>query len=160
MVHGTFPLAKFGFILLKQIANPIHKGIVFQAKRSSALRKYVCIPIAECFHTYDVRIRYPHENWSKMRKATLTDEKNAIETGAHIIAEIIMGFALFLVVFMEYKKYSRDEMNSENTDHREKMEFIAKLNMLECSLNKQNKQLDELFQFFSKLQFCLTQRNE
>ena len=68
MIHGTFPLAKFRVLLFKQIARPIHKKIVSSAKSNTILRKRVCIPLAESFHELDVRIRFFHEDWSKIKK--------------------------------------------------------------------------------------------
>ena len=159
MLHGTFPLAKFSFLILKQITKPIHKRIVVQAQRNYALRKYLCIPLAKCFHTCDVRIRYINHTWAKIGKVKLMDEKTAIVTGAHIIAELVAVSALFLILFIEYNKYTSTELENDDKVNKEKIAVNEKLQNIEHALEKQSKQLDELLKYFLQLRCCISRHN-
>ena len=45
MAIGAFPLAKLGFVLVKQISKPIANGIANRARKSKLFRNYICIPV-------------------------------------------------------------------------------------------------------------------
>ena len=159
MFHGTFPLAKFSFLILTQIAKPVHKKIVFQARKNYTLRKYLCIPLAECFHTCDFRIKYINHTWAKIGKVKLMDEKTAIETGAHIISELVVVFAVFIILFIEYNKYTSNELEHKDKHNMEKIALNEKLCNIEHALEKQSKHLDKLQQYFLKLRGCIHRHN-
>ena len=160
MIHGTFPLAKFGFILFKQIARPIHKKIVQSAKRNNILRKRLCIPLAESFYKLDVRIRFFHEDWSKIKKVRLTDEKSAIDTGAYIIAELITILGIFIAIFYEYKDYSKCKLDLENKDYKDHMALHETICKLEDCIDNQSKEVNELYLLFEQLQLCMYKENQ
>ena len=159
MLHTTFPLAKFSFLILTQITKPIHKRIVVQAQRHHTLRKYLCIPLAEWFRTCDVRIRYINHTWAKKGKVKLMDEKTAIETGAHIIAELVTVSAVLLILFIEYNKYTSNELENDDKENKEKIAVNEKLRNIEDSLETQSKQLDELLKYFLQLRGCIYRHN-
>ena len=84
MVVGAFPLAKLGFVLVKQISKPIANGIANRARKSKTFRDYVCIPVAQFFHWYDVKVRMRALQLGKVSSVPKLDEKKAIETGAQV----------------------------------------------------------------------------
>lgn len=47
MVAGAFPLAKLGYLGLRQVSKPIASQLKEGAKRSQLFRRYVCVPIAQ-----------------------------------------------------------------------------------------------------------------
>ena len=53
---AAFPLAKLGFLVIKQISKPIAQGFARRAKQSRIFREYICIPIAQFYHWYDVKV--------------------------------------------------------------------------------------------------------
>jgi len=57
MAVGAFPLAKLGFLAVKQISKPIANAIAKRARGSRVFREYICIPVAQLFHWYDVKVR-------------------------------------------------------------------------------------------------------
>ena len=89
MAIGAFPLAKLGFVLVKQISKPIANGIASRARKSKLFRNYICIPVAQFFHWYDVKIRMRVLNLGKVTSVPKLDEKKAIETGAQVISYFI-----------------------------------------------------------------------
>ena len=160
MIHGTFPLAKFGFLLFKQITRPIHKKIVLSAKRNKILRKRLCIPLAESFYKLDVRIRFFHEDWSKLKKVHITDEKSAIDTGAYIMAELITMLGIVIVIFYEYKDYSKCKLDLEDKDYKDRMALHENICRLEGCIDNQSKQLNELYLLFEQLQLCIYKEHQ
>ena len=86
MAIGAFPLVKLGILLVKQISKPIANGVASRAEKSKAFRNYVCIPIAQLFHLYDVKVRMRVLNLGKVSKEKVPklNEKKAIETGAQV----------------------------------------------------------------------------
>ena len=160
MIHGTFPLAKFGFLLFKQITRPIHKKIVLNAKRNKILRKRLCIPLAKSFYKLDVRIRFFHEDWSKLKKVHITDEKSAIDTGAYIMAELITIIGIIPVILFEFKDYSKSTLELENKHYKDNMVLNETISNLEDRIDNQSKQVDELYVLFEQLQSCICERNK
>ena len=84
MAIGAFPLAKLGFVLVKQISKPIANGIANRARKSKLFRNYICIPVAQLFHWYDVKVRMRVLNLGKVSNVPKLDEKKAIETGSQV----------------------------------------------------------------------------
>ena len=84
MAIGAFPLAKLGLVVIKQISKPIANGIAARARKSRIFRNYVCIPIAQFFHWYDVKVRMRVLNLGKVSTVPKLDEKKAIETGSQV----------------------------------------------------------------------------
>ena len=160
MIHGTFPLAKFGVLLFKQIARPIHKKIVSSAKSNTILRKRLCIPLAESFHKLDVRIRFFHEDWSKIKKVKLMDEKSAIDTGAYIMAELITMLGIITVILFECKDYSNTTLELENKHYKDNIVLHGTICKLEDRIDNQSKQVDDLYVLFEQLQSCICKRNQ
>ena len=78
---GPFPLAKLGFLVVKQISKPIATGLARRAKTSLFFRDWVCIPVAQLFHWYDVQVRMRILNLGKATSVPKLNEQRAIETG-------------------------------------------------------------------------------
>ena len=87
------------------------------------------------------------------------DEKTAIVTGAHIIAELVAVSAVVLILFIEYNKYTSIELENDDKANKEKVAINEKLQNIEHAMQKQSKQLDELLQYFLKLRGCIYRHN-
>ena len=159
MIHGTFPLAKFTFLTIKQIINPIHKAIVTGARNNNVLRNYMCLPLAKWYTICDIRIRYRHQNWRKVQKEAITDEKNAIENGAYILAEITMGITIIIIFFVEYKSNYTKDVNYEIVKRKEENTIMERLKGLEETVHRQSIQLDQLSQLLMQLHASISKRN-
>ena len=53
----AFPLAKLGVLVVKQISKPLAKRIAGRAKKSKMFRDWVCVPLAQGFHFYEVKFK-------------------------------------------------------------------------------------------------------
>jgi len=91
MAVGAFPAAKLGLVLIKQISKPIANGIANRARKSKRFREWFCIPVAQFFHWYDVKVRMRVLNLGKVTSVPKLDEKKAIETGAQLLSEFYPG---------------------------------------------------------------------
>ena len=125
---AAFPLAKLGVLLVKQVSKPIAAAVSRRAKKSPFFRNYVCIPVAQGFHLFDVKVRmrqgakfHKREkkstprlvfrilNLGKVTKVPKLNEDKAIEEGAQLLSEIvILSIAAGLVTF-EYRRSSEKE---------------------------------------------------
>ena len=68
MVAPAFPLAKLGFIVIKQVSKPLANAVAKRAKNSKIFRNYVVLPIAQFFHWADVKVRMRILNLGKVTK--------------------------------------------------------------------------------------------
>ena len=87
---GPLPLVKLGFLLVKQVmvvvelvvvkvivmrkeiifvyplysqvSKPFSKAIAARARKSPLFRNYVCIPVAQLYHFYEVSISFQPQN--------------------------------------------------------------------------------------------------
>lgn len=144
MAVGAFPLFKLGFLLIKQISKPIANTIAKRAKSSRIFREYVCIPTAQLFHWYDVRVRMRILNLGKATTVPKLNEQKAIETGSQLLSElIIFGFASGILVF-EYNRQSENEEIKKEKAEREKAYLLDRLETLELTMEKQSAQMREL----------------
>ena len=99
MAVGAFPLAKLGFVLIKQISKPIANYIATRARKNKLFGNYVCIPVAQFFHWYDVKVRMRALNLGKVSSVAKLDEKKAIETGAQV-NYVFLDFHVFSNIVM------------------------------------------------------------
>ena len=159
MAYGTFPFAKFAFLMVKQITNPIHKAIVRHAKKSNILRNYMCLPLAKWYTLFDIRIRYRHQNWKRIQKEAIPDEKNAIETGAYILAEVFMALVISSIIFVEYESYHTKDLKHKVENEEEENSLSERLKGLEDTVHKQSIQLDQLSKILSQLRAIISVRN-
>ncbi|TRY63060.1 hypothetical protein TCAL_07948 [Tigriopus californicus] len=144
MAVGAFPLAKLGLLLIKQISKPIANGIARRAKASRIFRTYVCIPTAQLFHWYDVKVRMRLLNLGKATVIPKLNEEKAIETGSQLLSEmIILGIASTVLIF-EYNRSSEKEEAKQEQIEREKAYLVDKVENLELTLEKQTVEIKEL----------------
>ena len=75
----VFPLAKLGVLAVKQISKPIAKRISAVANRSRLFKEWVCIPVAQVFHSAEVKIKLRLLGVGKASKVPKLSEKDAVE---------------------------------------------------------------------------------
>lgn len=144
MAIGAFPLAKLGFVLIKQITKPIANSIAKRARASRIFRHYICLPPAQFFHWYDVKIRMRVLNLGKVSSVPKLDEKKAIETGAQLLSEGILVAVAAAIVIYEYNRSTQKEEEKQKQIEQEKTELKDRVQDLEFAVEKQSTQLKEL----------------
>ena len=75
----AFPLAKLGVLAVKQISKPIAKRISAAANRSRLFKDWICVPLAQLFHSAEVKIKLRLLGVGKATKVPKMSEKDAVE---------------------------------------------------------------------------------
>ena len=68
MVAPAFPLAKLGFLAIKQISKPLANVVANRGRKSKIFRNFVVLPVAQFFHFLDVKVRMRILNLGKVTK--------------------------------------------------------------------------------------------
>ena len=68
MVAPAFPLAKLGFLAIKQISKPLANAVANRGRKSKIFRNFVVLPVAQFFHFLDVKVRMRILNLGKVTK--------------------------------------------------------------------------------------------
>ena len=68
MVAPAFPLAKLGFLAIKQISKPLANAVANRGRKSKFFRNFVVLPVAQFFHWLDVKVRMRILNLGKVTK--------------------------------------------------------------------------------------------
>lgn len=144
MAVGAFPVAKLGLVLIKQISKPIANSIAGRARKSKVFRNYICIPVAQFFHWYDVKVRMRVIGLGKVTSVPKLDEKKAIETGAQLLSEAILIVIGSAIVIFEYRRSAlKDEAKAEALE-KEKEDVRNQITNLEFTVERQSVQIKEL----------------
>jgi len=143
---GAFPLAKLGFLLIKQVAKPVAKSIAASAKQSRLFRDYVCIPVAQLFHFYEVRVKMKALNLGagKVTKVPKLSEAKAVEQGAEILSEMIILSIASAILIYEYNRSSEKDAAKEAKLKADRESIKNKIFELELRVEKQSTQIRSL----------------
>jgi len=146
MVAGAaFPVAKLGFLLIKQVSKPIAKQIAARAKNSRLFREYVCIPVAQLFHWYEIKMKMRMLNiGGKVTKVPKLNDAKAVEQGAEILSEFIIISIASAILIYEYNRSKEKEDAKETARVQDTEKIKNKIFELEFKQEKQTTQIREL----------------
>jgi len=145
MVAAAFPVAKLGFLLVKQVAKPIAKSIAARARNSRLFREYICIPVAQAFHWYEIKLKMRMMNvGGKVTKVPKLNETKAIEQGSEILSEFILLSLASVILIYEYNRSKEKDDAKENALAAERERLKNKMFELEFKIEKQTVQIREL----------------
>ena len=143
----VFPLAKLGVLIVKQVSKPIAQKITVVARKSTIFRRWVCVPLGQLLHFYEVKLKMRILNMANLNVTRIPklNEKEAMEQGSEVLSELlILGIAIAVLVH-EYKK-SKEEKLEEEREVKEVNEFINRsLVQLELKIDQHNELLCTLF---------------
>ena len=83
------------------------------------------------------------------------EEKNAIDAGAHIISEIVVGITIFLLIFLEYSRYAKRSKKLLIKSKEDNIMLNAKICKIEYTVQEHAKCLEELLHFTLQLRDCV-----
>jgi len=142
---AAFPVAKLGFLLIKQVSKPIAKQIAARSKNSRLFREYVCIPVAQLFHWYEIKMKMRMLNiGGKVTKVPKLNEAKAIEQGAEILSEMIIISIASAILIYEYNRSKEKEDAKESAKAKDMDKIKNKIFELEFKQEKQTTQIREL----------------
>jgi len=102
----AFPLAKLAVVAVRQASRPLARVVENLAHRSSTFRNMVCLPLAQFYHYYEVKLRLAALNLGigKVTKVAKLSEEKAVQQASEIFSEaLILGLVVTILVH-EYKK--------------------------------------------------------
>jgi len=143
---APLPLLKLGFLLIKQVSKPLSKRIAAGARQSALFKNYVCMPIAQIYHFYEVRLKMSalQLGGGKVTKVPKLSETKAVEQGSEMLAElIILGIASSLLIY-EYNRSSEKEQAKEAKLKADREMIKNKIFDLENKMEEQSMQIRSL----------------
>lgn len=142
---AAFPVAKLGFLLIKQVSKPIAKVLATRARNSLFFRTYVCIPVAQLFHWYEIKLKMRMLNiGGKVTKVPKLNEAKAIEQGSEILSEVIILSIAAAILIYEYNRSKEKEDAKELAKTQEAERIKNKIFEMEFKQDKQTTQIREL----------------
>jgi len=142
---AAFPIAKLGFLVIKQISKPIAKRIAASAKNSRIFRDWICIPTAQLFHWYEIQLKLRMLNvGGKATKVPKLNEAKAIEQGSEILSEFLLLSIASSILIYEYNRSSEKEAAKEEARKADQELIKNKVVELELKVERQTIQIKAL----------------
>ena len=129
-----------------QAAKPVAKYISNRAKESKVFRDWICMPIAQRAHIWEVKAKMRSLNLGSGRvtKVPPLSEAKAVEQGSELLSELIIySIASFIVVY-EYDRSSDKDQAKEAKLEADRQMIKGKITELEELVVKQNSRIEEL----------------
>eukprot|EP00092_Neocalanus_flemingeri_P088069 GFUD01111239.1.p1 GENE.GFUD01111239.1~~GFUD01111239.1.p1 ORF type:complete len:314 (+),score=96.66 GFUD01111239.1:49-990(+) len=143
---AAFPVAKLGFLLVRQVSKPLAKSVAARAKKSPFFRDWVCVPVAQLFHFYEVKMKMRALNLGtgKVTKVPKLTEAKAVEQGSEILSEAIIITIASTILIYEYNR-SKEKDDAKEVKLKADRESIKnKIFELELKVEKQSTQIRNL----------------
>ena len=143
---AAFPVAKLGFLLIRQVSKPLAKTVAARAKKSPLFKNWVCIPVAQLFHFYEVKMKMRALNLGtgKVTKVPKLTETKAVEQGAEILSEaIIISIASGILIYEYNRSKEKDDAKEEKLKG-DRESIKNKIFELELKVEKQSTQIRSL----------------
>jgi len=143
---AAFPVAKLGFLLVKQVSKPLAKSVAARAKKSPFFKNWVCIPVAQLFHFYEVKMKMRALNLGtgKVTKVPKLTEARAVEQGSEILSEFIIISIASAILVYEYNRSKEKEDAKEEKLKADRESIKNKIFELELKVEKQSTQIRNL----------------
>jgi len=143
---AAFPVAKLGFLLVKQVSKPLAKSVAARAKKSPFFKNWVCIPVAQLFHFYEVKMKMRALNLGtgKVTKVPKLTEAKAVEQGSEILSEFIIISIASAILIYEYNRSKEKEDAKEEKLKADRESIKNKIFELELKVEKQSTQIRNL----------------
>ncbi|KAH8388289.1 hypothetical protein KR093_002813 [Drosophila rubida] len=139
-----FPLAKLGFLLVKQIAKPITRILKQTATSNEKFRKYIVAPPAQIFHWIGVRSKMQMLGMNQPSHVPPLNKAMAIEMGSDLLSEIIvLTIGVSLIVFEFTRQARKDKLKHD--DHKAKrLKLFGELEELKDRVNGHIREIEYL----------------
>jgi len=142
----AFPLAKLGYMALKQAGKPLANYMKRRAKTSIFFRDRICIPVAQSYHRWETNVRMVNLGLSKPVKGSIKplNETLAVDLGAEMVGESMVFLIGAAVLYLEYWRQSR-KAEKEQKDEENYLKCLSEnITNLNIMVEKQDAQLREV----------------
>ncbi|VDK39061.1 unnamed protein product [Taenia asiatica] len=146
---GAFPIFKLGVLAVKQISRPIANRLKQKASHNGFFRRYLCIPSGQLYHIWNTRLKLKLLGLGKPKDVKRLPDENAAEVGAEILGECIMFSIGAFILFLEYRRQSKNEAEKERKARSELAVLQSAIHDLESRVAFQS---EALYQFSKRLE--------
>jgi len=142
----AFPLAKLAVVTVRQAGRPLARMVEKLANRSSAFRRMVCLPLAQFYHHYEVKMKLAALNLGvgKVTKVTKLSEEKAVKQASEIISEVTILGVVVVILVHEYKKSKAESEQLEAESKMAREEISERIFDLETQLEVNAEQIRNL----------------
>jgi len=143
---AAFPLAKLAVVTIRQAGRPLARMVERLANRSSAFRKMVCLPMAQFYHYYEVKMKLAALNLGvgKVTKVTKLSEEKAVKQASEIISEVSILGVVVVILVHEYRKSKAESEQMEAESRMAREEIKDRIFDLETQLEGNAEQIRNL----------------
>ena len=129
-----------------QDAKPVAKYISNRAKESKVFRDWICMPIAQRAHIWEVKAKMRSLNLGSGRvtKVPPLSEAKAVEQGSELLSELVIYSIASIIVVYEYNSSSEKDQAKEEKLAADRQMIKGKISQLEEMVSKQNTRIAEL----------------
>ncbi|VDM31810.1 unnamed protein product [Hydatigera taeniaeformis] len=146
---GPFPIFKLGILAVKQISRPVANRLKQKASCNGFFRKYLCIPSGQLYHVWNTRLKLKLLGLGKPKDVKRLPDESAAEVGAEILGECIMFSIGAFLLFLEYRRQSKNEVEKERKARSELESLQIAVQDLESRVAFQS---EALYQFSRRLE--------
>ncbi|ELU17213.1 hypothetical protein CAPTEDRAFT_210501 [Capitella teleta] len=143
-----FPLAKLGYLAVKQISKPLARSIKEKAKTSPFLRNYILLPPAQLYHFWECTFKMRLMGFRRVTEVAPLNEQMAVDQAAEILGEVVIYSVGAGIIFWEYRRQERNNRSKEDTQNdrlgsleEEVKEMGIQLEVQSAQLREMNRQL-------------------
>lgn len=140
----AFPVVKLGALLLKQVSKPLATALKNKAKKSYFFRTYICMPPAQMYHWWDVRLRMWSMNLGKPTQIPKLNESMAIDLGAELLGEFFIFTTAAGLLIAEYTRSTMKESAKEAERQARFDKLESQTENLEFVVEQQSAEIREL----------------
>jgi len=142
----AFPLAKLAVVTIRQAGRPLARMVENLASRSSAFRRMVCLPLAQFYHYYEVKMKLAALNLGlgKVTKVTKLSEEKAVKQASEIISEVTILGVVVVILVHEYRKSKAESDQMEVESKMARDEIRERIFDLESQLEDNAEQIRNL----------------
>jgi len=142
----AFPLAKLAVVTIRQAGRPLARMVENLASRSSAFRRMVCLPLAQFYHYYEVKMKLTALNLGlgKVTKVTKLSEEKAVKQASEIISEVTILGVVVVILVHEYRKSKAESDQMEVESKMARDEIRERIFDLETQLEDNAEQIRSL----------------
>uniref|UniRef100_A0A0A9WZR1 OPA3-like protein CG13603 n=1 Tax=Lygus hesperus TaxID=30085 RepID=A0A0A9WZR1_LYGHE len=154
----SFPVAKLGSLLLRQLSKPIANYAKDKAKTVPFFRKYICMPPAQFYNWCEVKMKMWVMNLGKPVEIPKLNEAMAIELGANLLGETIIFSIAALLLFLEYSRQARKEAAKEAARIEELTNITTAIRDLVDQAEKQDIKLREVIRHIANIDYKISKK--
>ncbi|ESO85427.1 hypothetical protein LOTGIDRAFT_154920 [Lottia gigantea] len=110
----VFPLVQLAYLGVKRSSKFLANRLKRRAKKSLFFRNYICMPTAQLYHSFEVKVRLKLLGLGKANHIEKLTETMAVELGAELLGEFIIYSVAAMIIYIEYSRSgSREEAKEQ-----------------------------------------------